>query len=66
MIEGPMLPVSAGYMKHPPRQMADNDAKQEIEQFLNEITTKNHLPQEKISWQKMTSASGALNKNKTY
>ena len=33
-IAGPLLPVSAYFMKHPPLQMADTDARDGIEEFI--------------------------------
>jgi myo-inositol-1-phosphate synthase len=35
-LSGPLLPASAYYMKHPPVQMRDVDAMEEIERFLSE------------------------------
>ena len=34
-LSGPLLPMSAYFMKHPPRQMTDEQARGEIEEFLS-------------------------------
>ncbi|MBN1436837.1 MAG: inositol-3-phosphate synthase [Sedimentisphaerales bacterium] len=38
-IAGPLLPVSAYLMKHPPVQMVDNDARRQIEEFISQPNT---------------------------
>jgi myo-inositol-1-phosphate synthase len=35
-LAGPLIPMSAYFMKHPPRQMPDTQARMEIEQFLGQ------------------------------
>jgi len=42
-IGGPLLPASACYMKHPPVQMKDVEARAEIERFLSEIAGTHRL-----------------------
>jgi myo-inositol-1-phosphate synthase len=39
-IAGPLIPMSAYFMKHPPRQMVDEQARREIEQFLDQANGK--------------------------
>jgi len=41
-IAGPILPVSAWTMKHPPVQMNDGDAMRAAEEFVNEAVAKMH------------------------
>jgi myo-inositol-1-phosphate synthase len=51
-LAGPLLPISAYAMKHPPRQMRDLDAAREIEAFLKGKTLQppQFLSQEKPTW----------------
>ncbi len=44
-IAGPLLPVSAWTMKHPPVQMPDGDAMRAVEEFVNEAVAKIHSGQ---------------------
>jgi myo-inositol-1-phosphate synthase len=37
-VSGPLLPASAYYMKHPPVQMKDVEASEEVERFLSGLT----------------------------
>jgi myo-inositol-1-phosphate synthase len=39
-VGGPLLPVSAWTMKHPPQQMPDADAKLALEEFVNEAASR--------------------------
>jgi myo-inositol-1-phosphate synthase len=42
-VSGPLLPASACYMKHPPVQMKDVEAAQEVERFLSDLTGQRRL-----------------------
>jgi len=41
-LAGPLLPISAWTMKHPPQQMPDGDAMRAVEEFINEAVAKTH------------------------
>jgi myo-inositol-1-phosphate synthase len=42
-LEGPLYPVSAYFMKHPPIQMTDAEACEQIEKFIDQCQPKNNV-----------------------